>query len=671
MARTDLRLRLGGLTRALAWAVEDHPGPARGSPGAPGERYARTLLERAAAVAAGGAHGPGVRPSRTEDDLLTRLAAHADRAEVDVPWRTLRSRGLGPDDLDVLLLVCAPHVDPVFGALYAYLQDSFEATAPGPRLAVQLLAHAPGDERSVAEAAGPYGLLRTTGLVEVTAPDRLAGPLLRPAPGVMELLRGSPVDLALLGLPEPRTRTGPVPTGLDPDEVARLAEALAEGTVDLVGVWGAGRHGGEAVVDVLCRGEPFVRVREDLATSGMQRASITRSICVIDLAGDGADHDPLLTLLATAAAPVLVLGREPVPLARLWASRRVAELCVGVPTRGQRSEAWAEAFPALSGDAADDLAGRFGLDDEDLLGLSVQDVTVDAWANGHRPSLDELATRMSRPRSPSLASVVTPRRGRDLLVLPADDEARVLRVAEDFRAWPRVAESWRLDRFGGSGVTALFAGPPGTGKTLAAEVIAAEIGLDLMVADLSLLVSKWVGETEKNLDVVFTEAGSSHCVLFFDEADTLFGRRGDVDRGADRYANLEVGFLLQRLDRYDGLVVLATNLRDQLDEAFTRRFHHVVSFPRPGPDERRRLWELVLGPPVVLDGDIDLDLLTSLDLTGAGVATIVRSAALAAHHDHRGALTMGDLVRAVGRLFQREARLLPRDLVAAYAPELA
>jgi hypothetical protein len=368
---------------------------------------------------------------------------------------------------------------------------------------------------------------------------------------------------------------------------------------------------------------------------------------------------------------VLVLGREPLPLPRLWASRRVAELRVAVPTRVERGEAWADAFPELTDQAADDLAGRFGLDDEDLHGLAVQDRTVGAWADGHRPTLDELATRMSRPRSPSLATVHTPHRGRDLLVLPPEDEERVLRVAEDFRAWPRVAESWRLDRFGGSGVTALFAGPPGTGKTLAAEVIAAEIGLDLMVADLSLLVSKWVGETEKNLDVVFTEAGSSHCVLFFDEADTLFGRRGDVDRGTDRYANLEVGFLLQRLDRYDGLVVLATNLRDQLDEAFTRRFDHVVHFPRPGPDERRRLWELVLGPPVVVSGEVDLDLLTSLDLTGAGVAAIVRSAALAAHHDRRRSLTMRDLVRAVARHFQREARLVPRDLVAAYAPELS
>ena len=130
----------------------------------------------------------------------------------------------------------------------------------------------------------------------------------------------------------------------------------------------------------------------------------------------------------------------------------------------------------------------------------------------------------------------------------------MLEVAAAARAWPRVADAWRLDRFGNPGVTALFAGEPGTGKTLAAEVIAAEVGLDLMEVDLSRLVSKWVGETEKNLDAVFTEAEASNCVLFFDEADALFGQRGEVSRGTDRYANLEVGYLLQRLERYDGLV---------------------------------------------------------------------------------------------------------------------
>jgi hypothetical protein len=380
LARSDLQLRLGGLARALTWAVDHHLEPTRG-PGSALQQYARLLLDQATTMAAGGSdNGPGVRPTPAEEVRLSQLAREAARAGVEVPWETLRSRGLGPIDLDVLLLACAPMVEPAFGGLYAYLQDSFDAIEPGVRLAVQLLARTPKEERSVTEAAGPFGLLRTTGLVEVSVPDRLVGPLLRPAPGVLELLRGSHVDLGLLGLPEVRADAGPLPTGLDPDELGRLAEALDARTVDLVGVWGAGRHGGDAVAAVLCGGRPFVRVRPDRAAAGLQRARITGSVCVVQLGDEAsdADHETLLTLLEWSAAPVLVLAPEPLPLARLWSSRRVAELRVEVPSRLQRSRAWAAAFPDLGDDAVEDLAGRFGLDDEDLRGLAVQDATAGA-----------------------------------------------------------------------------------------------------------------------------------------------------------------------------------------------------------------------------------------------------------------------------------------------------
>jgi SpoVK/Ycf46/Vps4 family AAA+-type ATPase len=180
-------------------------------------------------------------------------------------------------------------------------------------------------------------------------------------------------------------------------------------------------------------------------------------------------------------------------------------------------------------------------------------------------------------------------------------------------------------------------------------------------------VSKWIGETEKNLDAVFTEAEASSCVLFFDEADSIFGQRGEVTRGADRYANLEVGYLLQRLERYEGLVILASNLRANLDLAFTRRFHHVVHFPRPAEAERRQLWEIALAPPVQVAEDLDLDVLAALDLTGASIAAIVRSAALSAHADDRRSLTASDILIATSKQFQREARLLPRELLGPYA----
>jgi hypothetical protein len=351
--------------------------------------------------------------------------------------------------------------------------------------------------------------------------------------------------------------------------------------------------------------------------------------------------------------------------------RRYAETTIEPAGYAERRATWSAAIPTLEPRTLDDLAARFRVGTEEIAAVAHLHATYSAGAlNGDRPSLERLAGLVSRRRSSSVAPARTPTRGRDMLVLPPAEMAQVLEVAAAARAWPRVADAWRLDRFGNRGVTALFAGEPGTGKTLAAEVIADEIGLDLMEVDLSRLVSKWLGETEKHLDAVFTEAESSNCVLFFDEADSVFGQRGEVSRGTDRYANLEVGYLLQRLERFDGVVVLASNLRANLDPAFTRRFHHVVHFPKPGPAERRRLWELALGPPVLLAEPVDLDLLAGLELTGAGIASIVRGVSLAtqsADADRPTPLSAADIVAAVARQYQREARLLPRDHLGAYA----
>jgi len=670
LALVEMRTRLAPLTRAIEWAIDRRV--AKQNEQRPltsiavTEHHARSLLEDAKAFAEGGTpYGPGLARTEDERDVLDRLVLHADDAGVILPCARLREHGLDELDIDLLVLIAAPSLDASFGSLFAYLQDSFEATQPGARLATRLVATSPESERRAREACGAFGTLRSTGLVELTLPDRIAGPLLRPADGVVELLAGSTVELGLLGLPPASRPASALPPGITHAEISALADAVADGLVEVVGVWGGSTAAGDAVLATLCAGTPRVRVRASDVTAGLQRAAIARSICVIDV-DDDVDEGRLEALLATSRTPTMLVGREPLRLPSVWASRPMAELHAREPSRAELRRAWTDEFPNLPKAEAGDLAARFALAPGDVAAVASLDRAASSWAfNGSRPSVDQLAARVSRHRSMRLASVFTPRRGRELLVLPPAEERTVLQVAEDFRAWPRVAERWRLDRFGHAGITALFAGDPGTGKTLAAEVIAAEIGLDLMVVDLSLLVSKWIGETEKNLDAVFTEAGRSHCVLFFDEADTLYGRRGEISRGADRYANLEVGYLLQRLDRYEGLVVLATNLRDQLDEAFTRRFQHLVHFPNPGPAERRRIWELVLAPPVALDGPVDLDALTALELTGAAITAIVRSAALAVHHADRSSMRMEDLREAAARQYQREARLVPRDLLAS------
>nr|WP_244932375.1 ATP-binding protein [Nocardioides sp. W7] len=217
----------------------------------------------------------------------------------------------------------------------------------------------------------------------------------------------------------------------------------------------------------------------------------------------------------------------------------------------------------------------------------------------------------------------------------------------------------------GRGIVALFTGPSGTGKSLAAEVVAHTLGLDLYKVDLSAVVSKYIGETEQNLEKLFSAASAGSAVLFFDEADSLFGKRSDVKDARDRYANLEVSYLLQRLESYDGIVVLATNLPKNLDDAFLRRIHEVVSFTLPAVDERRAIWAHHLA-----DGDLPVDrgvdlarLSKQFEISGGIIRNVVVGAAFRAADEGRP-ITMAHLLQALSGEYKKLGRLLnPEDFV--------
>jgi SpoVK/Ycf46/Vps4 family AAA+-type ATPase len=227
-----------------------------------------------------------------------------------------------------------------------------------------------------------------------------------------------------------------------------------------------------------------------------------------------------------------------------------------------------------------------------------------------------------------------------------------------------VAEGWGFGRLasGGGGLKAFFTGDPGTGKTLAAEVVAALLGMPLLKLNSAQILSKWVGETEKNLDEAFAEAETSHAVLFVDEADALCGRRGEVRHGTDRYANTEVSHLLQRLEDHDGLVILASNLKDNIDPAFVRRFQVILHFPRPSEEDRLRLWRLAFPAEAPLRPDVDLGALARLDMTGAGIVGAARTSALMAADLGLEAIGMAQVVKGVARQYRRDGRVLaPRE----------
>jgi SpoVK/Ycf46/Vps4 family AAA+-type ATPase len=219
-----------------------------------------------------------------------------------------------------------------------------------------------------------------------------------------------------------------------------------------------------------------------------------------------------------------------------------------------------------------------------------------------------------------------------------------------------VYQRWGFPDLPSSGVVAMFSGPSGTGKTLAAEVVAGSLGLDLYKIDLSAVVSKYIGETEKNLERIFGAAAAGDLVLFFDEADALFGKRSDVSDAHDRYANIEVAYLLQRLETYDGLVVLATNLQRNIDQAFQRRISISVDFDTPDEPQRRAMWALAF-PATAPTKEIDVDFLArQFPVTGG----IIHNAALAAAFlaaDEGGPVTMEHVVRALTREFRKNGRL--------------
>jgi SpoVK/Ycf46/Vps4 family AAA+-type ATPase len=222
----------------------------------------------------------------------------------------------------------------------------------------------------------------------------------------------------------------------------------------------------------------------------------------------------------------------------------------------------------------------------------------------------------------------------------------------------------------GRGLAALFAGPPGTGKTMAAGVIANQLGLDLYRIDLSQVVSKYIGETEKNLARIFAEAESSNAVLLFDEADALFGKRTEIGDAHDRYANIETSYLLQRMEDYEGIAILASNLRQNMDEAFLRRLRFVVEFPFPDAAHRLHIWQRHLRTDAPLDGDLDLPLLAErVAVSGGNIRNIVLAAAFLAAGEGQP-IGMAHLLRAARREYEKVGKLWhdvqePRSLAGA------
>ncbi|MDI5909005.1 ATP-binding protein, partial [Streptomyces sp. 12257] len=335
--------------------------------------------------------------------------------------------------------------------------------------------------------------------------------------------------------------------------------------------------------------------------------------------------------LAGAAVPVVVSSEDPLRSERTYGAR------VTVPRLDDEEQLglWAGAFEEIDLDVGElrSLVAQFQLPPHVVRSAAAtvrrrlpHEDELDAAELAWRAGLDEARIGMDE-----LGRRIGPQAGWDDLVLHERQTGVLREIVAHVRQRATVHQEWgfgaTLRR--GLGVTAMFAGGSGTGKTLAAEVMAKELGLDLFVIDLSQVVSKYIGETEKNLRRVFDAAERGGALLLFDEADALFGKRSEVKDSHDRYANLEVSYLLMRMEAYRGLAVLTTNMKNALDTAFLRRIRFVVDFPFPAEDERAEIWRRVL-PPQAPVKDVDPSLLAQLTVAGGSIRNIALSGAFLA-----------------------------------------
>jgi len=630
------------------------------------------------------------RLNDAERRMQDELRKHAENTGLVLPLDDMvRQLALTEFEKGAVLVCLAPDLHRAYGRILAYIHDDLNCNWPTIGLLCSLMSQSEAQWLQYRHTLSIHGRLRRLGLIRTTGEAVPESQLAcRPAPGVLERLSGIRWTPAEAGMGwrdqffDPQAvASEPLDFNLFPEgrQLESAARALHQGSLELLAVWGRPTAGVAAAVQAVAAGSGKPLRILPLSVTALQdavaAASHLQAVLWVDsdrLLEDENRHlsREVIAHLLPGTVPLIISGQYPWRPTELLVHRNCYEIQLSPPDERLRIENWRQVIPELPQGRAEALAQRFHLDPRGLLAAK-RTAEILARLDGHgttdqqADSLEEACSRVAQIRAGRFTNPVTPKRGPHDLILPPELHNQVLEVARFYKTLPLVDEHWGFGRLatGAGGIKALFAGDSGTGKTLAAEVIAGQIGLPMLKIDLSQLVSKWVGETEKNIDAAFCEAEVRHAMLFFDEADTLFGKRGEIQQGSDRYANLEVGYLLQRLEQFPGLVVLASNLKDEIDEGFTRRFHVILHFPRPREQERLRLWQMAFPPSAPLDNRVDLSALTHLDMTGAGIFNASHTAGLLAAGEGSEIICRRHIVAGIARQYHRESRVIgPSDL---------
>lgn len=619
----------------------------------------------------------GVDVIGTLDGQAQALAA---ARRLDTPLIELASRcGLSRFEKDVMLCALAPEIDLRYETLYAYLNNDVSRRHVTVDLALRLFAPAQREYRALLD---PGARLFTSGILDAfdTGAEHRAGlaagfalsPLATQY--LLELPLADPRLPATLRVADPRTRDAEIAL------LAASARAAVEHWAACLNRWPplVVLHG-EGVAEQAAAAR-FAAERHGLATLPLPLAMIADS-------ASWAAAWPRVRLLSRLARAVIVLRgdagllREPHAGEHLtralremlddgvlvaWAcgsdaawTTRVADLphvalALPSPDARERANAWTTAGRDYGVDApatlSADLGARFVLPVSRIRAAMASASCVASDGDQLCSALAQAAKNQSAQGLDVVATRVRSAHRWSDLVLPPATAGALGEFAAAIAQRETVYRDWGMDARSGRGLLALFAGASGTGKSMAAGVVANEAGLDLFRIDLAAVVSKYIGETEKNLDRIFNAARDSNAVLFFDEADALLGKRAEVKDAHDRYANIEVSYLLQKMEEHTGVVVLATNLAKNIDQAFARRMHYVVEFPRPDADLRERLWRGMFPAAAPVAADVDFRYLAEqFETSGGEIRTVALEAAFLASANGC-AIGMVQLLHALTRL---------------------
>ncbi len=629
--------------------------------------------------------------------IIQAKAENSFRKNVFVPLAQLR-QNFHLDDFEIqILVVClAAQIEDRYQKLYAYLQNDASKKNPSVEFILQLLGRDEQDR------------LRHFSYFHPSAPLRHFGFLANPSHGDVNgqfLCLNARIVHYLLGDQTPDRRELPFLDFLQPrawDEVVlpenlqkRLRqllrktleeEALQRPAFFLHGRIGVGR---KTVASALCSELGVALASIDLRWPARNPADFQEQIRLVLREGRLQpcavyfDHFEALEtevsrenlLIETLAREIngcgwlTFLGSEKPPHPTLLETTPVCAVEIPKPDFDEQRKLWqAHLNGELAAENGRDLelfTARFDLTGKQIGGAARQARQAALARDPSQPQMtitDLVAgsRKQSQPKLSALARKIEPKFRWNDIILPLDQMQQLREIASHVKHRRTVIDDWGFSAklSLGQGVNALFTGQSGTGKTMAAEVIANDLELDLYKIDLSAVVSKYIGETEKNLNRVFTEAEHSNAILFFDEADALLGKRSEVQDAHDRYANIEIAYLLQKMEEYRGVTILATNLRQNIDDAFTRRIRFIIEFPLPGEEDRLRIWRGVWPQATPRAPELDLDFLARrFKITGGNIRNIALSAAFyAAESD--GAVEMKHLILAAKREFLKMGKLV-------------